>query len=206
MVNDTQQTVVDKNGVRGTVTRIDRPASGAAQLLVEFEHSDEQIIVPANMLVLRDDNTYYLPIPIAELQAETTAEVGRRHQVAVIPVIEEEVVLEKRLVEKGRVRLTKRVRELEEVVDEPLLEEEVEIERVPVNRIVEGPVAVRYEGDTMIVPLLHEVLLVRKRLVLREEVRITKKRSEVQESQRVSVRREEVEIERINGTAESEPN
>jgi uncharacterized protein (TIGR02271 family) len=54
----------------------------------------------------------------------------------------------------------------------------------------------------MIVPLLHEVLLVRKRLVLREEVHITKRRSEVHDTQHVPVRREEIEIERLNGANE----
>ncbi|MCA1628121.1 MAG: YsnF/AvaK domain-containing protein, partial [Acidobacteria bacterium] len=61
------------------------------------------------------------------------------------------------------------VREREEIVDELLLKEAVEVERVIINREVDAPVPVRYEGETMIVPVLEEMLVVEKRLVLKEE-------------------------------------
>ncbi|MDB5301088.1 MAG: hypothetical protein JWO87_2751, partial [Phycisphaerales bacterium] len=56
---------------------------------------------------------------------------------------------------------------------------------------------VRREGDTLIVPLVEEVLVVEKRLVLREEVRVTTRRSQTHQPQRVTLRSEEAEIERI---------
>ena len=55
-----------------------------------------------------------------------------------VPVVAEELVVGKRTVETGRVRLTKKVREREETVDEPLLREDVTVERVLVNRPWEG--------------------------------------------------------------------
>ena len=79
--------------------------------------------------------------------------------------------------------------------------EEVEVERVPVNRLVEGPVAVRQEGDTTIVPLVEEILVVEKRLMLKEELRITKRRVEEHAPQRITLRTEEATVERI-GTQE----
>lgn len=36
-----------------------------------------------------------------------------------------------------------------------------------IDRVVDAPVPVRYEDDTMIVPIMEEVLVVEKRLVLR---------------------------------------
>ena len=66
-------------------------------------------------------------------------------------------------------------------LDEPLFAEEVVVERVPVNRIVDGPVQTRQEGDTTVIPVIEEVLTVHKRILLREEVRITRKRTEIRE-------------------------
>jgi hypothetical protein len=43
------------------------------------------------------------------------------------------------------------VHEREAVVDEPLFGEKVEVERVPIQRIVDSPIPVRYEDDTVIV-------------------------------------------------------
>jgi stress response protein YsnF len=86
----------------------------------------------------------------------------------------------------------------EVLVDEPLLREEVAVERVPVNRVVEGPIPVRSEGDTMIVSVLEEVLVVETRLILKEEVHITTRRTETHTPERVTLRREDVTIERVD--------
>jgi uncharacterized protein (TIGR02271 family) len=101
-------------------------------------------------------------------------------------------------VETGRVRIRKIVHEREEMVDPPLLREEVVIERVPVNRMVDGPIAAYSEEDTLIIPVLEEVLVIEKRLLLKEEVRITKRRVETHRPQRVTLRREEAVVERLN--------
>jgi uncharacterized protein (TIGR02271 family) len=74
----------------------------------------------------------------------------------------------------------------------------VVIERVPINRVVEAPIAARSEEDTLIIPLLEEVLVVEKRLLLKEEVRITKRQVETHMPQRVTLRREEATVEHSN--------
>jgi uncharacterized protein (TIGR02271 family) len=127
-----------------------------------------------------------------------TPEEGARVPAAVVPVIEEELRVGKRVVETGRVRIHKTVREHEEVVDEPLMREEYDIERVPVDEFVDGPVGPRQEGDTLIVPVLEEVLVVEKRLVVREELRITRRRTEEREPHSVTLRSEEVSVERTD--------
>jgi uncharacterized protein (TIGR02271 family) len=117
---------------------------------------------------------------------------------AVIPVLAEELAVVTRRVETGRgVRISKTVEEREERIDAPLTKEEVEVERVELNQEVDAPVAVRYEGDTMIVPILEEVLVVQKRLVLKEEIRITRRRREVHAPQSVVLRREHAAVGRI---------
>jgi uncharacterized protein (TIGR02271 family) len=118
----------------------------------------------------------------------------------VLPVIVEELDVHKRRVETGTVRITKIVQEREVLVDEPLWRDEVDITRVPVQRVVDGPIPVRYEGDTMIVSLLEEVLVVEKRLLLTEELYIRTQRVETHHPQRVTLRSEEARVERLNNT------
>jgi stress response protein YsnF len=49
----------------------------------------------------------------------------------------------------------------------------------------------------MIVPILEEVLVVEKRLMLKEELHISRRRVEVHKPQHITLRSEEVIIERI---------
>lgn len=95
------------------------------------------------------------------------------------------------------------MREHEETVDEPLLREQVNVERVAINQLVDGPIAVRQDGDTMIIPVLEEVLVIEKRLMLKEELRVTVQRTTVHDPQTVTLRTEEINIERIDPTSSS---
>jgi uncharacterized protein (TIGR02271 family) len=113
----------------------------------------------------------------------------------VIPVIAEELEVQKQVVETRKVRISKVTHENGTVVDEPLFRDEVEVERVLVNRPVEEPLTVRYEDDTMIVPSMEEVLVVQKQLMLKEELRIRKRHVETHQPQQVTLRREEAHIE-----------
>jgi len=122
----------------------------------------------------------------------------------VIPVLQEELDVHTERVEThSGVRVEKHVQRHEEIVDEPLAREEVEVERVAINQPVDQPVAVRYEGDTMIVPVLEEVLVVEKRLMLKEEIRITRRKAEYRAPQRVTLRRERADVQRIENSQEN---
>jgi uncharacterized protein (TIGR02271 family) len=129
--------------------------------------------------------------------AETSPQI--ENEKMVIPVIQEEITIEKQTVETGRVRISKRISEHEELVDVPLLAEEVSVERVPMNLFVEARPPVRQEGDTMIIPVVREQIVVQKRLLLVEELRVRKEIVERHQPQTVNVRREEVEIKRVAG-------
>jgi len=118
----------------------------------------------------------------------------------IIPVIEEEAFLDKRVVETGKVRISKRISEREETIDEPLFREEVTVERVPVNQYVDQMPQVRQEGDVMIIPVVQEQLVMQKRLVLVEELRVRKQVLETHQPQTVTLRREDVEVRRITET------
>lgn len=190
--------VRDKDNVCGTVV----PAAphsprNASQVLVQLE-SGQQVLVPTNALVQQPDGSYFLPLSLTELEPSGSAHDAEPDNPLVIPVIVEEVDVHKRVVETGKVRITKVVHEHEALVDEPLVQEEVEITRVPIQRVVDGPIPVRYEDDTVIVSILEEVLVVEKRLMLKEELHIRKQRREAHQPQHITLRREEAHIERLN--------
>ena len=129
------------------------------------------------------------------------------HDREVIPLVEERAVVLKRKKLTGGVRVRTVVHEDEEVVDEPLTTEEIEVERVPLDRWVKAPIPVRQEGETTIITLLEEVVVVEKRLRATEEVRITKRRTTRQTSQHVTLRREEAVVERLEvaGRGDDDP-
>jgi uncharacterized protein (TIGR02271 family) len=126
-------------------------------------------------------------------------------QPIVVPVVAETLEVTTREVERLGARLTKTVTERAETVDVPLMEERIEIERVAVNRVVDTAPTVRHEGDAMIVPVMEEVLVTEKRLVLREELHIRKRKVEVRKRHQVTLRREHIEVERPEQGADAGP-
>lgn len=114
----------------------------------------------------------------------------------VVPVIQEQVTFDKKIVETGKVRISKRVSQHEQLVDVPFMREQVSIERVPVNQVVDAPPQVRHEGDTMIIPVVEEQVFYQKRLVLVEELRVRKQIIEEHKPQQITLMKEEVEVSR----------
>lgn len=117
----------------------------------------------------------------------------------VIPVLRETVRITKREVETGRVIVHKTVTERDEAVEMLLKRTDVSVERISVNRVVTEAPGSRQEGDTLIIPILEEVLVVEKRLVLKEELHIRKDNSERTVHETVRLRSEEVRIEQTHG-------
>jgi stress response protein YsnF len=118
-----------------------------------------------------------------------------------VPVYAEEALVEKHVVDTGRgVRIHKIVAEHPSQIDETLMHDEVQVSHVPVDRIValdQAP-ATRYEGDTLVVPVLEEVLVVERRLRIKEELRITRTRREERHVETVVLRQEQVSVQRFD--------
>ena len=116
-----------------------------------------------------------------------------------IPIIQEEVQITKEVVESGSVRISKSVHEVEEMYNIPISYEEHDVQRVTLNQLIDtAPPAIRYEGDTMIIPILREEVVVQKRLVLVEEVHVTKRQVEKTIQQPITLLKEELHVERSN--------
>ena len=180
--------VYDADGSSGRIERTVHETGGAGDMVAVRLESGGELLVPAAELRQRPDGAFDLPVRFGDRTGGGDV---------TIPVVEERAAIGKERVETGRVRVTRHVREREEVLEESVSREEVDVERVPVNEFVEGPVAVRTEGDTTVVPVLEEVLVVQRRLLLKEEIRLTRRRVDAVASERVTLLSEDVEVERV---------
>ncbi|WP_313705572.1 DUF2382 domain-containing protein [Massilia sp.] len=118
-----------------------------------------------------------------------------------IPVVAEQLAVGTRTVDTGRgVRVHKTVVEQPVTIDERLGRDEVEVRHVAVDRIVapdEAPTT-RHDGDTLVVPILEEVLVVERRIRIKEELHITRIRREDHHRQEVVLKAEQVNVERFD--------
>jgi uncharacterized protein (TIGR02271 family) len=120
--------------------------------------------------------------------------------VTVLPLVEEDLHVGKREVVTGRVRVQVATDTIEQMVAQDLRGEEVDVERVPIGTYVENGAAapqIRTEGDITVVPVLEEVLVVEKRLLLKEELRIRRRTTVEHTEVPVTLRKQRAEVERV---------
>ncbi len=115
-----------------------------------------------------------------------------------LPIVEEHLKVDKRRVETGRVRLRTVVDERLERVAEDLEREDVSIERVAVDQQVTQRPEIREENGVLIVPVCEEVLVIEKRLVVKEELHIRTNRHRERFEKAVPTRHMRVEVERTS--------
>jgi uncharacterized protein (TIGR02271 family) len=227
-------TVEDTTGPIGVVESVaDDPTTGAPQVVVQRDDGQILMLTPGTYRLAGDVlhiadrrevglssnqttvsgagiGTSYDPLRTQELSTIGGSTLSQQQDLAAgdelrIPVIREEAVVRTREVERGGVRVHKTVNEREEVVEQPTMREDVDVERVAIGRVVDTVPEVREEGDTLIIPVLEEMLVVEKRLVLKEEIRVTKRRTTETEQARVVLSEEQVTIERLGEQSVGEP-
>ena len=112
-----------------------------------------------------------------------------------IRVGREELHVTRRIVDRGGIRVRIGVEERDESIDVLLREQSIEVTRVPVGRVVTTAPEQRQEGDTLVIPILEEVLVIERRLVLKEEIRVrrTEQNRPAHETARVRIGFAEVE-------------
>lgn len=104
----------------------------------------------------------------AEVEVEDRLEGGER----TIQLREEELVAHKDLRDLGEVVVRTEVQEFPGRLEVDALREEVQVEHVPVGQVVRERQAPWEEGDTLMVPVYEEQLVVVKRLVHKENLHI----------------------------------
>lgn len=139
-------------------------------------------------LVLRDGASLTADLVFADLGTDGPV---------VLAEAEEHVHARTKTRETGRVRARVVTETRDEPIDATGWRETVDVERVPVGRVVDAPQGVRDEDGVVVIPVYEEVLVVERRLVLREEVRLTTRREPVPGPASVPLRRQHVEIDRL---------
>lgn len=119
----------------------------------------------------------------------------------ILPLLEEAVRVSRRTVEAGRVRVAVTTETEQRLLRETLRARRVEVERIPLDRMLpEGaaPPPSREEGgDTLVIPIVEERVVVQRRLVLREELRLRFITAEEHWEQPVTLRRQRAAVERL---------
>lgn len=194
--------IVDSDGLYGTVTghhtlaaqRDPAQHAGLSDLVV-VRHREHQVLLPVGLFQAAETG-FRIPFSFATLVAgsETPGKL-------VIPVMQEEMSVGKQRVDTGRgVRVHKTVVQTPNIVEHELQQDVLDIQHVPCDRLVDASdlPAVRYDGDTLVIPVLEEVLVVQKQLRLKEEIRITRSSQTVTGRETVMLRTEQVDIERFD--------
>jgi uncharacterized protein (TIGR02271 family) len=120
-----------------------------------------------------------------------------KNKPSTINVFEEQAQVGKKVELTGKVRIEKKVHTVEEDLNIALKNEDVKVERISVNKYVDEPPPVRYEGNTTIIPVIKEVAVIEKRILVVEEVHISKNINITQEAKTVPLRKEQVVVETV---------
>jgi stress response protein YsnF len=128
----------------------------------------------------------------------------RRPEDLHIPLHEEEVSLSRREIKKANVQVALVTGTREQLIDEELTHVRVEIERVPIDRTVEVAPPTRQEGDITIIPVVEEIVVVERRLVLKEEVRVRRVSTKEQHQETLVLRQQEAVVTREEPDSQSQ--
>ncbi len=131
-----------------------------------------------------------------DLTDEKRSAAGADGEVATIPLAEERLSVSTRQVESSRIRIRVDVEEREERVVQNLARDEVEIERVPRNERLSEIPHVRLEGDVTVIPVVEEVVVVEKALILVEEIRVHRRSASERKEIPVILRSEQALVDR----------
>lgn len=117
-------------------------------------------------------------------------------QDVVVPVYQEQASVTKRRIVTGRVKVSRVTHQSEKLLTETLAQQQVEIDRIPIGKLIDAVPKIRREGDAIIIPIVEEIPVVEHRLVLTEEVWVRRIRSQENHRQRVTLRCQEAVVTR----------
>ena len=191
------------DGLLGKIeeTKVQTKSGNEQYVVVRTQDDNQRIILPITALIPQADR---LRVQLTRQQArehsvnlnlDTQSQTFNNDQELRIPLTEERLRVEKRGVDGGTVRISKTVEEIQENLVVPIVRDDVEVQRVPLNQQLDTPAQSRQEGEWLIVPIMREVLVVEKRLMLVEEIRIRRTQITEQKEVRDTVRQERLTIE-----------
>jgi len=136
-----------------------------------------------------------------QTEGETKSAVETPCDAATLRLVAEELSVAKETRETGRVRITTHTKEREAIIDEDLARERVEIETIPIGRRIDAVPQVRQEGDTTIIPVVEEHLILERQVVLKEEIRVRRVRTTERHQEKIPLRYQEAVVTRYRQDA-----
>ncbi|MFQ3617987.1 MAG: YsnF/AvaK domain-containing protein [Cyanobacteriota bacterium] len=179
-------------------SQIDASANPAAQPIDPATQVENQVLAkPEETLAVASS------APSQSNQPQISNQISNPEAIVdneiVIPIMAEEAALTVQQIARGKVQVRTRFDTVEQVLESPVMREELVIEHIPQNQVIQGdPPQIREENGVQIIPVLEEVLVSRKQLLLREEVRISKRRVTESIPQAITLRYEVADIEEIS--------
>ena len=128
----------------------------------------------------------------------------RKPQDLHVPLHEEEISVSRREIKKANVQVALVTGTREQLIDEELTQVRVEIERLPIDRVVDVVPPIRQEGDITIIPVVEEIVVVERRLVLKEEVRVRRVSTKEQHQETLVLRQQEAVVMREEPDSQSQ--
>ena len=124
--------------------------------------------------------------------------------VTTLPIYSEELNVTIKKADAGKgVRVNKSVIDEPFLIDENLIQVSFTVKHISINQILpfENAPVCRYEGSTYIVPVFEEVLVVEKRLLLKEEIHVIKSQTKANHKQTVLLKKEHITINEFDDKA-----
>ena len=123
-----------------------------------------------------------------------------------VALLEEVARIDVRSIDAGRVRVSTHTETIEDFARADLHSETVVVTRVALNQPVMGARPhMRQEGDVTIVPVFEELLVVEKRLMLKEELHIRKRATSETVAVPVMLQHQTATVERLDANGEPVP-
>jgi stress response protein YsnF len=121
----------------------------------------------------------------------------------IVPVVAEQLHVDAVPVLKGGVRVVKHTVSQEHFIEQELRQNHVEVKRIKVHRVVDGPQPPVQSGNTTIIPVVEEVLRIERQWVVTEEIHLIRTEETSMFQDKVIVNREEATVERYDASGQA---
>jgi uncharacterized protein (TIGR02271 family) len=130
------------------------------------------------------------PSTVTAVSEDPVGSSGAVRREAVLQRHAEEAVIRTRPTPGQTVRVVTETHAREHVVEVPLTREIIDVEHVAIGQVVDVAPAIRYEGDVTILPVMEEieVVVIQRRLILKEEIHVRRRRITETHQETISLR------------------
>lgn len=185
----------------GTVERVEED-----YLVVRLHESARSMRVPFDVIdaTTSTEDRVVIQGAVGDIEASrTNPRITEPGDGTTLALAGEEAIAHVHEVSRGRVVVDKHIEVVPHEANIDVGTDRVDVERIPVNKEVNQPPSTRQEGDTLIVPVVEEVLVVTKRYRIVEEVHVRKYRDVQTETFQEDLKREVVEVREIGEDGET---